>query len=237
MGPEAKMQNEKKSSRKENYINENNINSKSSKWLSEISLYAKNRGRFKFVPSHSILLVIDMQRYFLSEESHAFIPSSKAIVPNIKSLVDIYRKFNLPIIFTRHSYKEDEHPGIMGKWWGDMIQEESVLSEIDPLLGPFSSEEVIRKTRYSAFHNTELEKFLKNKGVKTMVITGVMTHLCCETTAREAFIRDYEVYFVIDGTATENEELHLSSLRTLSHGFAIPVITQEILNEFAGMGN
>lgn len=219
-------------SRKEAYVSEKTLESKSQEWLKEITFYAKNRARFKFSPSSSALLVIDMQQYFLNESSHAFIPSSKAIVPNIRKLINTFRSNNLPVIFTRHSLKEDEQPGIMGKWWNDVIKEESVLSEIVPSLSPTSSEVVVRKIRYSPFYGTELKEILRGKNVKSVVITGVMTHLCCETTAREAFIRDYEVFFVIDGTATQNEELHLSSLRTLSHGFSIPVTTKEILNEF-----
>ena len=61
------------------------------------------------------------------------------------------------------------------------------------------------------------------------MICGVMTHLCCETTARDAFMRGFDVYFVMDATATCNEELHLSSLLTLSHGFAVMVETEEVL--------
>jgi isochorismate hydrolase len=223
-----------KKSRKEAYVSEKTLASKCQEWLNEITFYAKNKARYKFSPSSSALLVIDMQQYFLNERSHAFIPSSKAIMPNIRKLINTFRSNNLPVIFTRHSLKEDERPGIMGKWWNDVIKEESVLSEIVPSLSPSSSEIIVRKTRYSAFYGTELEGILKSRNVKSVVITGVMTHLCCETTAREAFVRDYEVFFVMDGTATQNEELHLSSLRTLSHGFSIPITTKEILKEFKG---
>lgn len=223
------------SSIKEDYISKENISAKSKKWLEDLEGYAKNRTRFKFQPFSSALLVMDMQRFFLDEESHAFIPSSKAIIPNIMNLISTYRRHDLPIIFTRHSLKQSEEPGIMGKWWGDVIREDDALSEIYPFLGPLPSEAIIRKTRYNAFHGTELENILKEKNVYNVVFTGVMTHLCCESTARAAFMRDYEVFFVVDGTATQNEELHISSLRTLSHGFSIPVLTKEILTEFGGM--
>jgi isochorismate hydrolase len=151
------------------------------------------------------------------------------IVPNLKRLIDFYRKAKLPVIFTKHSLKYNEEPGIMGRWWNDVIREADKLSKIVPALEPLDSEVVIRKTRYSAFHGTELEEVLYKNNVKSVVITGVMTHLCCETTARDAFMRDYEVFFAVDGTATQNEELHISSLRTLSHGFCVPVTTDEIL--------
>ncbi len=57
-----------------------------------------------------------------------------------------------------------------------------------------------------------------------------MTHLCCETTARAAFTRGYEVYFSIDGTATYNHEFHLGTLMNLAHGFAIPILITEIID-------
>jgi isochorismate hydrolase len=123
----------------------------------------------------------------------------------------------------------------METWWGDVIREESPLSEIEANLTPINSDIVIRKTRYSAFLGTELETFLRERNVRSLVITGVMTHLCCESTAREAFMRDYEVYFTVNGTATQNEELHLASLRTLSNGFSIPISCEAILKEFKEM--
>ncbi len=85
--------------------------------------------------------------------------------------------------------------------------------------------------------NSEIERVVsdiyygRNKKIDILVITGIMTHLCCETTARDAFMRDYEIYFVIDSTASYNETLHVSSLMTLTNGFAIPVKTDTILKE------
>ena len=225
---------ERNESLKEDYITSESLSAKTQEWLEKIAHYTKNRDRFKYNPSSSALLVIDMQEFFLNEKSHAFIFASKAIVPNVKNLIEAFRKRNLSVIFTRHSYKENEEPGIMGKWWGDVIRDHDPLSKITPPLAPREDEVILRKTRYSAFYNTELEDILKRQSIESLVITGVMTHLCCETTAREAFMRDYEVFFVVDGTATQNEELHLSSLKTLSNGFAIPVTTNEILKEIEG---
>ena len=56
-----------------------------------------------------------------------------------------------------------------------------------------------------------------------------MTHLCCETTARVAFTRGYEVFFSIDGTATYNRKFHLGSLVNLAHGVAVPMLVDEII--------
>ena len=76
-----------------------------------------------------------------------------------------------------------------------------------------------------------LDSILRSLDVKKVVITGVLTHLCCASTARDAFMHDYETYIVVDGTASETEILHMSALRTLAHGFAVPVTTMEVLSK------
>lgn len=185
--------------------------------------------KFRLDPEHSALLVIDMQRYFLDEKSHAYFPEARKIVDRIAALVDAFRDAGSEVLFTRHALLRNESPGIMGRWWGDVLRDDDEFSEIIPELRPKRSEAVIRKTTYSAFKNTDLENRLRASGVEQLVITGVMTHLCCETTARDAFVRNYEVFFVIDGTATYDDRLHASSLRNLTDGFAIPLTTEEVM--------
>ena len=201
-------------------------------WLDAIDPYRRPQrdSRLTFSPKNSALLVIDMQKYFLDESSHAYIPLGSAILENIKKLVSAFRAIDRPVIYTRHALLEDEPAGMMDRWWDDVIRVGDPLSEIDPELVPASDDDVIRKTRYNAFIGTSLESRLHATRTETLVITGVMTHLCCESTARDAFMRDYSVYFVVDGTATSSEDLHLSSLKTLTDGFATPITTEEVLS-------
>lgn len=181
-----------------------------------------------FKPHKSILLILDMQSYFLESTSHAFIPSAQAIVPGLKSLAKTYFTNDLPVIFTQH-LNTPQDAGSMATWWQDLITVENPLSAIAPAFD-FSNRYVLRKSQYDAFHKTSLEDKLHHRGVTQVVITGVMTHLCCETTARSAFVRGFEVFFVVDGTATYNEEHHLATLFNLAHGFATPVLVSEILD-------
>lgn len=76
------------------------------------------------------------------------------------------------------------------------------------------------KHTYNAFYGTDLESHLKELGKTEVIVTGVMTNCCCETTARDAFVRGFRVFFSTDATATSNEDLHNSSLKTLAFGFA-----------------
>ena len=185
--------------------------------------------RYAFSPERSALMVIDMQRYFLDDDSHAYLPTGKAVMDNVGKIVASFRKLDRPVIFTRHALLDDEDAGIMDRWWNDTLRQNDPMSEIVPELKPMDEDDVLRKTRYSAFVGTDLDSRLRSAKVESVVITGVMTHLCCESTARDAFMRDYEVYVVVDGTASSEDELHVSSLRTLTDGFAIPVTTEEVL--------
>lgn len=80
--------------------------------------------------------------------------------------------------------------------------------------------EVVEKSTYSAFENTGLQERLVEMGVEEVIVTGVMTNLCCETTAREAFVKGFRVFFSTDATATSDLELHEATLKNLAYGFA-----------------
>jgi isochorismate hydrolase len=208
-----------------------NRNSRADRFMKEVGPYLSSHrsaaGRFS--AGDSVLLVIDMQRYFLDKSSRSYLPDSKDILDNVSKLIDAYRANSLPIIYTRHAHLKNEKPGAMARWWKDLIWDGDDMSEIVPELAPKADELIIRKSHYSAFAGTDLEERLQAMHSKGVVITGVMTHLCCETTARDAFMRDFDVFFVVDGTASESEDLHVSSLKTLTDGFAIPVTAKEVI--------
>jgi len=67
--------------------------------------------------------------------------------------------------------------------------------------------------------------------VEDLVITGVLTNLCCESTARDAYFRDYRVFFTADGTATINERMHLASLLNVAYGFGYVTTVEQLLME------
>lgn len=195
--------------------------------LPEILLEKKS----SFQPEKTALLILDMQSYFLDPLSHAFIPSANAIVPGLIKLAQSYYTHNLPVIFTQHLNSQQD-AGSMSHWWQDLITIDNPLSAIIPDFD-FSNRYVLRKSQYDAFYQTELQEILHTKRISQVLISGVMTHLCCETTARSAFMRGFEVFFLIDGTATYNRDYHLAALLNLSHGFATPILSSEIYTVLA----
>ena len=217
----------------EPYVVVENIKSKAQSWLARIAPYNQHEMRLK--GEASALLVVDMQRFFLDASSPTFACGGVAVVPAVKRLIAAFRQVQRPVIFTRHVHHPDDlDSGIMGWWWKGKCLEGSRESEIHPELTPMPGEKVVFKHRYSAFYNTDLETVLRCLKVEDLVICGTMTNLCCESTARDAYTRDYRVFFAADGTETINEEMHFASLLNLAFGFAYVTTGEGIEAELAG---
>jgi len=215
---------------KERYFCRETLEKKALAMLSNPEIY---RRPYEIKREGVALLILDMQKYFLESTSHAYVPSAPAIIPKIKALMSSFLNNRLPVILTRHVNTEED-AGFMKRWWREIIIEENPRSEIIPeLVMPDSL--VLKKSQYDAFYNTPLESILKEEGVEQVVVTGVMTHLCCETTARAAAVRGFEVFFPVDATATYKESFHRATLLNLSHGFAHAIMSDDIINSLRGM--
>lgn len=210
------------------YVTPGSIKSKVKGWLEHVAPY--NREELKVNPEKAALLVIDMQRFFLDPDSPAFTCGGYAILPGIGKLIRLFRNTGRPVIFTKHVHNPDgSDAGIMGWWWEGMCLEGTPESEIADEISPEPDEKIILKHRYSAFYNTDLETVLRCLKIEDLVITGVMTNMCCESTARDAYYRDYRVFFPADGTGTINEEMHLASLLNLAYGFSRITTVDEVM--------
>jgi len=212
----------------EPYVTPESIDAKADLWLEKLSAF--NQHQMTLDADHSALLVIDMQKFFLNPQSPSFTCGGIAILPEVSRLIATFRKTNRPVIYTRHVHHPDHlDSGIMAWWWKGMCIEGSPESEIHPDLAPLPGEKTIFKHRYSAFYNTDLETVLRCLKIEDLVIAGVMTGMCCESTARDAYYRDYRVFFLADGTGSINEEMHFASLLNLAFGFAYVTKTDQII--------
>jgi bifunctional isochorismate lyase/aryl carrier protein len=211
------------------YFTRDNIHKKATELQQRLRDAVGDRAR-TFRPGQAALLVIDMQRYFAEPGCQAFLPSAPAIVPGVRQLITLFADGGRPVFFTRH-LNTPQNAGMLARWWSEIISEDSAESEIIPDFD-LSKGTVVEKCQYDAFHGTQLEDDLKRSAVTQLVITGVMTHLCCETTTRSAFVRGFEVFFTIDGTATASEDFHVATLLNLAHGFASPVLVEDIARSF-----
>ena len=204
-------------------------------WLQEIKRC--NSHIMKVRKAKACLLVIDMQNEFLAEDGAVFFHYGEAIVPNVKRLLGAFRAASRPVIFTGHVHEDPAVDGGMtAEWWPEIKLGKSLIKgtkgvEIFPALKPRKREKIIWKHRYSAFYNTDLEVVLRGIGVTDLVISGVLTNCCCESTARDAFFRDFRVFFLADATAAPEPEFHVASLKNLAFAFAYVTTTDSIIRQ------
>lgn len=216
--------------RTSDYLTIETIESLTRSWMDEIRSSVAPRTHLQLRPAKAALLVVDMVRYFAHPEGRCFLPAAAVITHRIASLINVWRSIKRPVIFTRHAHQGPEDLGMLGKFFSDYIQLGKPEAEIVESLAPRAGEAVVRKTTYDAFLNTELEAILRIDDVEQLVITGVLTHMCCETTARSAFCRGYEVYLPIDALASSSKERHLGSLFALADAVGVVMTATEVID-------
>lgn len=195
------------------------------------------------------LLVTDMQNAFCHRDGSfqrmlkgtvLSIDMCVAAVPPCAALIAAARDLGIPVIYTKYVYQPgyadrdillEKVPAIEAN--GALLDGTWDCEVIDDLV-PGPNDYVIEKSRYSAFIGTRLEPLLDGLGVDTLVICGVTTNVCVETTARDAAQRRYGVVVVSDATGELSTARHASALDILQYGFADVLDTREVLARWRG---
>ena len=190
---------------------------------------------------NSALVVIDMQNSFLEPKgSMAAIglpfEELRTALDGTVRLVAAAHEAGIPVIFTRYVYMADySDGGIVPNLLVPALRESNALiadswdAEVVAELAPQPGDVVIDKSRPSAFYGTQLEPVLTSLGVRNLVMAGVTTNICVETTARDAGQRDYHVHVVSDATAEFEKERHDHALGTLGFMFGWVNTVDEVL--------
>lgn len=193
-----------------------------------------------FDKDRAALLVIDMQRDFVEEGAIMEVPMARARIPEMKRILDRCRADGVPVFFTRHvlSDRFDISPletTYIPRLKNAGMREGTQGAEVIAELAPQARETVIVKHRYDAFYNTPLDTALRNirgpGGVDTVIIIGTVTNICCESTARSAFMRDYKVVFISDANGGLDEASHAATLDIIGKVFGRVMSTDELLAE------
>lgn len=140
------------------------------------------------------------------------------VFPAVKRLQELFREENLEIIHARiESLTSDGRDrSLEHKRIGCHVPKGSKASQIIDEVEPKRDEIVLSKTASGVFNSTNIEYILKNIGIEQLVIVGVLTNECVETTVRDAADKGYVVYMVEEGMAAFNEALHNNSLKVLN---------------------
>lgn len=171
------------------------------------------------------LLVIDVQNYFFEETSSAYLQASAQILPKINELVDYALQKAWPVIATSHHAPSG--PGnLMEDRWRYLPQGREC--SLFPGLAVDERVRHLPKEYYSAFFKTDLEETMRKEKVRRIVVCGVMTHLCVDTTARHAFMLGFKPIVVADACCSKTASYHMAALKALGHGFAEITTTDRI---------
>lgn len=193
--------------------------------------------------SKRALIVVDMQNAYCHEQGSLArqgfdISACRDVIGNVKKVIEVCRKNAVPVIFLYLAFEKNYRDGgtMVHQIWPFFKEKKGLLdgtwdAAIVDELKPLPEETVIRKTRYSGFSGTNLDYRLRYMGVETLIIGGVTTNICVESTVRDAFHLGYKVVLISDGTAEIDEERYHASLKTVEYAFG-KVITTERLASF-----
>ena len=190
---------------------------------------------FPFVPDRCALVIIDMQRDFLEPGGFGAMLGNDvsllrpAIAAN-RRLLDAWRRAGLPVIHTREGHRPDladlppaKHVRGQGTSrigdagpMGRILVRGEPGHDIVPELAPRPGEPVIDKPGKGAFHATDLHAILQARGISQLVVTGVTTEVCVNTTVREANDRGYDCLVVAECCGSYFPEFHAAGLQMIA---------------------
>ena len=159
---------------------------------------------FAVDPRKLALVNVDLQNVFV-EGTPISPPDGAEVVARVNKLAAACRKAGALVIHTAHVIRPDgSNVGVMGKLIppvaGGMIAKGSFTAALHKDLKIEPTDIVLEKPRYGAFHGTDLEITLRARGIDSLIVTGIATNVCVETTVREAAMRDFRVFLPSDGT-------------------------------------
>jgi ureidoacrylate peracid hydrolase len=199
----------------------------------------------KVRPQHCAVLVIDMQNDFCAEGGAMHregrdLTLVKSMVPRLAQLITAARAAKVPLVWIRNVYNTGPNWDLSETWLEQAERRRNGAYLSIPVCEPNAwngdfyevkpepSEVIVTKHRYGAFESTDLDLVLRSKGIRTVIMTGVATNVCVETTARQAFLRDYYVVFSNDCTATYSQPAHDMTLENIDAFFGQVASATEI---------
>lgn len=165
--------------------------------------------------SRHAILVIDMLNDFVGEKAPLRCPGGEDIIPNLQKLFNWVRSREddeVRLVHVQEAHRKNDADfrvrpvhAVKGTWGSDFIKE----------LYPAEDEYIIPKRRHSGFAHTDLDLYLREENIDTVVVVGVWTNVCVRSTASDALYNAYKVITLSDGCASKTEEMHQYGLNDL----------------------
>ena len=201
----------------------------------------------KLRADHTALVVVDVQNDFCADDGFygrlgLELTEIQAMVPRLQELLEAARQARAMRVFVQAVYDEAFLSGpwierrerlginvpccIAGSWGAEFYQ-----------VAPAEGEYIVPKHRYSAFINTDLDLILRSRGIRTLLVTGVASNVCVESTARDGYMLDYYVVMVEDCVASTKKELHEATLENVRLYFGEVVPARAVTAAWTAAGS
>jgi nicotinamidase-related amidase len=192
------------------------------------------------------LIVVDMQNDFVRVGAPLEVPESRETIPAHQTLLAACRERDIPVIYTKFLAGPD--PILLWEWspvlappicccWKGFprfypdVNRELDCSDVIDELYPEPGDPIVEKYGYGAFHDTDLDGLLSARGVESVLVTGTVTQICVEETARESSKRGYRTTLVADAVSSYMPDLHTAVLKNFAHKFGWVSSTDEVVRE------
>jgi ureidoacrylate peracid hydrolase len=197
-------------------------------------------------PARTAHIIVDLQNGFMAEGAPVEVPTAREIVPNVNRISAALREAGGTNVFLRYTCDAAEPQPWTTRYNAYLSAERSAAHkdafrrgaatwQLWPSLDAQPGDLIVDKTRFSAFvpGTCPLHETLQARGIDTLIVTGTLTNVCCESTARDAMQRNYQVIFVADGNAALTDAEHNATLCNMAMLFADVMTTAEILGVLA----
>ena len=192
-------------------------------------------------PRKAALVVIDMQNHFMAPGFMAETPTAREVVPNVNRLAQALRDMGGHVVWiqnvttgTRESWSTYHEflqmPERAAKRYASM-EDGAEGHKLWPGLEVLPEDACMNKLRYSAFlqGSSDIERHLRARGIDTVMVVGVATQVCCESTARDACMLNFKTLMISDACATDSDELHNASLNAFYQNFGDVQSVEEVI--------
>jgi ureidoacrylate peracid hydrolase len=213
---------------------------------SVIERVAQRRGGLRVFgsldPSKTAHVVVDLQNGFMAPGAIAEIATAREIVPTVNRISQALRDAGGLVVYIQNTFDD-----VAVRTWSTYFEHFCTPARRQRMIEAFTpgaeghalwpgldvqpEDLQVRKRRFGAFAPgaSDLHEILQDRGVDTLIVTGTASQVCCESTARDAMMLNYKVFFVADGNATFNDQEHNATLSAMAHTFCDVVAADALI--------